>query len=339
MKILFQAYNLCMQNEAGGVATKIQALYKHLCSMDVNVTYYFPFRDKIKEFDVLHIFKANIENFSLIEYAKKNGVKVVISSIVPCIDRLKIQGNLALCGLLPITTGIKIIHNSFLYADSIITETEQEKHFIQKYYSIQEKKIVSMPNGIDEEFIGNEADDSIFKLINCKKYVLCVGRFDENKNQLRLIKALRLSKIPIVFIGGPTPETENYYKECKRNASSNMFFLGWINHSDPLLRSAYQNAHVLITPSIYEAFGISIIEGAAFGANIALSNTLPISKSELFERYRFNPKDINSIKACIELAYNEKKDENLSRRVKDTFLWRNIARQQYDLYYSLLKKG
>lgn len=335
MKVLFQSYNNCMQNESGGISTKIKALYNSLLNNGINVKYFSKFEDKVKDYDVLHIFKANIENLPLIELANKNDVKVVISSTIPCTEKIKIIINLALCKYFPITTGIGIIQKSLQLADLIIAESLEEKNFISKYYKICEDKIEILPSGIDKDFIQRLNKVNIDRSVFPDEYVLCVGRFDENKNQLNLIKALKDTDITVVFIGGPTDNTIEYYEKCKAEANENMYFLGWINNNDDLLVSAYKNAKVVVLPSFYETFGISILEGAVAGANISMSSTLPISKYDILSSFLFDPNDTDDIKKSITLAYNAKKNIKQSKTVIDNFSWDKIAKQHIELYKSI----
>jgi glycosyltransferase involved in cell wall biosynthesis len=339
MNVLFQSYNLCMQNQSGGINTRIKSLYNHLTSLGVNVTYFSKFTDKVIDYDILHIFKVNIENQPLIDYAKSHGVKIVISSVVPCNDIFKIKANMLLCRILPITTGLKIIQCSLKAADAIISETEEEKLFLSKHYGIDSNKISVIPNGIDDSFIAADFDNLIYeKLCSYEKYVLCVGRFDENKNQLNLIKAMNNTGITTVLIGGPSPDSNTYYDKCRELASDNIKFLGWINHNDPLLMSAYRNAHVFVIPSYYETFGISILEAGCCGANIALSKTLPILSYGIFSDFTFNPKNIKDIQKCIIKAYNSPLNNFIGEKVRDMFSWNRVAKEHVDLYTALLKE-
>ena len=114
--------------------------------------------------------------------------------------------------------------------------------------------------------------------------------------------------------------------------------MGWLAHSDPALISAYKNAKVFVAPSIYETFGISIIEAACCGCNIALSNTLPILHYMNLNKYTFSPKKKSDMKNAILQAFYDKKDISNRESIKKQFDWSIIAKQHYDLYESLIRK-
>ena len=339
MRILFQSYELCMQNDEGGINVRMKALYSHLLNMGVDIHFYNKFTHKISDFDIIHIFKANIDNNAMLQYAHSIGKKTVISSVVPCAEKRKIQMNLMLCKLLPVTTGIQLLKDSLDTTDLIIAETPLEKEFLKNTYNIQKDKIDVIPNGVNKIFYQEGTDDLIYKYLPHKyDYVLCVGRFDPNKNQLSLIRSLKGSGIPLVFIGGACNGHEKYYEACLAEADKDVTFLGWLAHSDPALISAYKNAKVFVAPSIYETFGISIIEAACCGCNIALSNTLPILHYMNLNKYTFSPKKKSDMKNAILQAFYDKKDISNRESIKKQFDWSIIAKQHYDLYESLIRK-
>ena len=222
-------------------------------------------------------------------------------------------------------------------ADIIIAETPDEKKFIAKYYKINPDKIYVIPNGIDEFECQNEL---IFDLWSGRKqeYVLQIGRFDKNKNQLNVIKAFRNSDVQVVFVGGPSKAEPNYYKKCLKaaNKSYNFHFLGWVDHESETFKSALFNASVLVLPSYMETFGMVLIEGAAAGASISISKTLPILKYKVFSNCpSFNPNNPNDIKCKTMTALNHPQTK-LKEQVISFFSWDRIIKEHINIYNNLL---
>ena len=81
MKILIDSYSTCTQNKSGGVQVRINKIVELLKEKNIKVDFFNKFSTKVNEYDILHIFMLNMENYSLIKYAKSQGVKVVISTI------------------------------------------------------------------------------------------------------------------------------------------------------------------------------------------------------------------------------------------------------------------
>ena len=214
MRILLHSYNTCFQNAAGGMQSRIQEFKSHLEErLDICVDFFSPASSKIEEYDILHLFRLDIENYSLVQYAKKKGVGIVISSVVPLVGERNIDF-LRLISKLPLLTTYKMTKSQFDAADTIITETVKEKAFIIEHYKIGADKIQVIPNGINIE--DTWTGDEIFEVLGSPQdYILTVGRIDPNKNQLNLIKAMKDTKIPLVVIGGPDNNSKDYYYNNK----------------------------------------------------------------------------------------------------------------------------
>jgi hypothetical protein len=91
MKILFQSYNTSCQNISGGVNVRLHKIAQLLAERGLDVKLFDAFKSKVIDCDILHIFGIDIENWSLVYYAKQNKKKVVISSILPLNNRAKLS--------------------------------------------------------------------------------------------------------------------------------------------------------------------------------------------------------------------------------------------------------
>lgn len=338
MNILIESYNTVKQNKAGGVQTRIKKFLKY-SNNDLNLKLFDKWNDNIEEYDILHIFKLDVENYKFIKLAKNKNIPVVISSVIPDENKFKIFLNRLICRVLPIHTGYWFMGKMLKDADKIVAQTKKEKEFIIKNYKVDSEKIAIIPNGVNINFEMNVSQEIFNKLGFKKKYILCVGRFDRNKNQLSVIKAMKEYNLPIVFIGGEAPEDPDYYKICKETATDNMYFLGWIKNESSLLSSAYQNAQVVVLPSYKEIFGNSLIEGGGAGANLVSTKELPIKDWGIQDICKtFNPKDLRDIKEKLLEAYDKEKNANTSKIITDKFSWDTVMNKYKDVYLEVLDK-
>ena len=332
MKILFSSYNTCCQNKAGGVQTRIRKIYELLKKRSVDVEYFSLFNSDLRNYDVLHVFMLDYENRGLIKCAKRLGLKVVLSSIVSIGEAKKLR-ILRLLYKLGIPTLYKYNLEMLQTVDCIIVETPRESAYIQKYYNIESNKIRVVPNGIDKPNVSGE--DS-FSIIPKGKYVLQIGRFDANKNQLNVIKAVKNTDVNVVFVGGPDETiSSEYYDTCKAEADGcdNIIFLGWLPHGSPLFSSVLKHAHALILPSYFETFGLVALEGAINGANVCLSNTLPINDFNIFDKsLSFSPSSINEIRRVLVDVIIRPKEEGLQNKIETFFSWDRIIDMHLDIY-------
>lgn len=169
-------------------------------------------------------------------------------------------------------------------ADVIIVETPKEAVFLQKYYHVSNEKIKIIPNGADRP---NNGNDSIYSEIGRKcNYALQVGRFDANKNQLNVIKAMKHTGIEVVFIGGASPAEPEYYEKCIQEArgADNFHFLGWLSTESELFQSAYSNAESYNFFIVSRNIWFNYIRRHYGRANPVVSNTLPVLEYDVLKK-------------------------------------------------------
>lgn len=338
MKVVIAGYNTCCMNPIGGVQIRIKKIYELLSKRnDVDVEYFRPMETNFNGVDILHLFKLEPEYYKLVRKAKNKGIKVVLSTIIPLEKGCKIDIYRHFVNRLPVLTVYKMSFKILSCVDTLIVETQEEMRFIVRHYGIDKSKIVIIPNGIDTNlYKGRDIYDYIG---GGKEYVLNVGRFDENKNQINVIKALKGAGIDVVFIGGAEIGDSSYFYKCKNivDGDGHFHFLGWIDNNSNLLNSAYANAKVFVFPSYKETFGLALLEAAINGCNIAMSKTLPILDFHTFDgAYLFNPKNENDIREKIRAAFNSDKNEKIKNRVIEMFSWNSILEKHMMLYHSLL---
>lgn len=333
MKVIFASYYSCCQNASGGVQNRLRKIASLLQERGIKTELFNPFETKLEKGDILHVFMLSLDTHFLIQYAKRKGVKVVISTIVPLVGEFKLKIYKSLSKL-PLMTTYKFNRLALLAADALITESQQESEFICKNYNISSKKCYVIPNGID---IKPDCGECINEMQEFrKKYVLQVGRFDQNKNQLNVIKALKNSSYDLVLVGGPGDQT--YYESCLKEAEgcANVHFLGWLKSESPELISAYSHADTVILPSHYETFGLVAIEGASCGAKLILSNTLPIIHYDVFKNcLRVDPNNTDDIKNKVKLSMESDIPSDFSKNVRSFFSWNSIIDQHIKLYNAI----
>lgn len=335
-RVLIDTYDTAFQNVSGGVRNRILSIVNTLKNKGVCVEYFEKYKTNICDYDVLHVFMLKVDNYSLIKYAKENGLKVVISSIVVLTGekQLKLYWKLR---KFPIMTTYKVLFNICDMADSIVAETIQEARFLEKYYHVPLEKIMVIPNGAEKI---ESKSQSVYDKIGKKcEYALEVGRFDKNKNQLSVIKALKNTDLEIIFIGGASSAEPEYYEKCVKLAknSPNIHFFGWLDHEDDLLKSAFCNAKAIISSSFNETFGLTIIEGIMAGAIPVVSNTLPIlDYSSLRDSIKFDPSDVLDIREKISFVMRKQLAElekaEFIDKVSAEFSWDKVAIEHIKLY-------
>ena len=162
-----------------------------------------------------------------------------------------------------------IYHKKSEYAcknsDRIVAISERTKQDIMEFYGIPEHKIEVIYQSCDDSFKTLQPVDAkmeILKKYNLpEKYILSVGTIEPRKNLLLLIEALQTinSDYKLVVVGKQQAYAKLVKEEIERLKLDNrVIFLEGLPFQDlPLL---YQQATVFIYPSLYEGFGIPVIE-------------------------------------------------------------------------------
>lgn len=159
------------------------------------------------------------------------------------------------------------------HADKIVAISECTKRDIIQYFNTDPGKIEVIYQSCDDSF-KSPATESLKETVRTthglpEKYILNVGTIEQRKNLLTLIKALPQidPEYQLVVVGKTTAYTDLVHEEIKKlNLSSRVIFLKNIPFNE--LPSIYQMASAFIYPSIYEGFGIPIIEALYAGVPV-----------------------------------------------------------------------
>ena len=225
-------------------------------------------------------------------------------------------------------------------ADHLILLSQKEKQLLEAVGAdLKASSIVHNP--VDATVFRN-ADSELFKKhYDIDDYVLCVGRIEVRKNQLMLAHALRDCDIPIVLIGhSPGGDYINLIKEI---GGKNLIIIDRLLPESNMLASAIAGARVFTLPSWSEGASLAVLEAAAAGANLVLSNRS--SEQEYFGDYaRFcDPGDPESIKNAVMAAYENPTDRLKRKQQQDyvarEFSWEVYTRKTIEVYQKVLEQG
>ena len=170
-------------------------------------------------------------------------------------------------------------------------------------------------------------------------YILYLGSRDPYKNFPTLLKAYQYWKwrdnFKLAVVGYPWSEAEQHLL-VEIGLDERVHLLKWVD--DEHLCRLYNRAAAFIYPSLYEGFGIPLLEAMACGCPLVASD-IPSTREIAGDiPIYFDPQDVGSLIAALEDAVSmDREDERVNRgRVRSgEFSWKQTARQTLDLYYSL----
>lgn len=155
-------------------------------------------------------------------------------------------------------------------ADRIVAVSEATKNALIKQYDIAEQKITVIHNAVDT---------SRFHRLDIPKIphsLLYIGRIDKRKGIEFLIRSMPLvrERIPDIklLVGGKGSSLKSMKTLVGRlKLERNVQFLGFV--PDDQLNTLYNQAHCIVVPSIFEGFGITVIEALATGTRVVGTDT------------------------------------------------------------------
>lgn len=324
-----------MQHEGGGIQMRIRKFLHYFNDIpSIDAKLFDKWNDKLHNFDILHEFKDTMEPYALFDFAKEEGLKIVLSSVIAQEKALRIRSALMVNKVIPFNNSYSLMKRNLDFADAIVPQTNKEANFIHKYYGIPLQKMHVIPNGVNEAILDS------YNPLEKKDIVLCVGRFDHNKNQLSLIQAALDTNYEVHFVGGKAMDDTSYYDECVNVAHghTNIVFHGWLSNTSDDFINLYKRARVVALVSHHEIFGNSLIEGAACGANLLSTDVLPTHEWGFNEHcVKVNVSNADSMRQGLKKAYELPLDSYLHDVAVNRFSWQKIAERHLQLYQELLE--
>ena len=161
---------------------------------------------------------------------------------------------------------------SIIFNQKVIAISQSVKQSLIKYEFIPEKKIIVIHNGIDNQKFNDTINKT--KILNEKKIIIgTVCRLERQKGLKYLLLAMKiiLTKFPeakLEIIGDGTLLNELQELSKKLGISNSVIFFGKFTDVKPF----YNRMDVFVLPSLYEGFGIVLLEAMASGVPVIASN-------------------------------------------------------------------
>ena len=329
----------------GGPTYKTTMVYKHLkgLGMDVRLFDMWDSSMKLSDEDIFYVFTANISTYPLTSNLVQKGIRYIVNPIFysnhPA-GRIRMYRRLEK----PFRRVFKRSMSDYDLTESIcrdseriLPNTEAEGRLLANAFDLDSQNIEVIHNGVEKRFA--QADPTLFhKKYGLQDFVLYSGHLGPvRKNGMKIIKAMQKVNAPCVIIGDTlvNAEGERCLAEIKR--SSNITYLGWLDHSDPLLESAYAACYSYILPTRYETPGRAALEAGLAGANIVITPKGGTKEYFADQALYPDPLDVNDIVKAIEESLNTPHTKKLKERILQKYIWEVIAKKTKILIEDLQK--
>jgi len=175
-----------------------------------------------------------------------------------------------------------VIAHAIRNAARIIAVSENTKKDIIELFPAAQEKVMVIPEGVDPEFKAIE-DSKVLEAVRKKyklaqEFIVCVGSLKKHKNFEMLIDAYQELKAKgfrhsLVIVGRFRPREAHILEKIK---TSDAQYIGEVPSSD--LVALYNMASLLVLPSLYEGFGLVVLEAQACGLPVACSRAASLTE-------------------------------------------------------------
>jgi len=357
--------------ENAGVGHYVYYLIKNLLKIDKENEYYLFFYDhKIKadEFrqdNVKIVYFPGLENIGKIPFFYRHWFIPHVLKLY----RLDVYHNPAnIIPLFYFSKSILTIHDLAIYKNSewfpdhqyftkwitiplsikkakkIIAVSENTKNDIINIFNIKPEKVEVIYEGV-EDFNQLVIDEASIRaeLKIPKPYFLYLGTLEPRKNLARLIEAFDLflrknNDFRLILAGKKGWKYEPIFQTIEQlGLKDKVLDIGYVNTEEKVY--LLRNSFAFVFPTLYEGFGLPILEAMNLGVPIITSNISSIPELVIDNAVLVDPYNVNSIAdGLIKLKNDDKLREQLvakGRGIAKSFSWEACAKKTLEIYKSL----
>jgi len=244
----------------------------------------------------------------------------------------------------------RMIRHSLTRSDRIITVSRNTKKDLQRYFDLDPGKIRVVYNGVEDVFRHELPDAEVERWLQNlgvePPYMLFVGNPTKpHKNLDRVVQAYARAVVeakieaPLVCVGDRGSAAFKIRQRAGQlGIADKVQLLGHV--AEEALPAIYQGASLFLYPTLYEGFGLPVIEAMASGVAVITSNGS--SLKEIAEGYAHlvDPLDTTAIADAIAYCMTDHDHREalakLGRRRAEDFHWKRTAEKTLAIYRSVL---
>ena len=243
-----------------------------------------------------------------------------------------------------------MIHRALTRADRIITVSYNSKRDLIDYFGIPGSRTEVIYNGVSARFRPDIPDAERRRVREkfglAAPYMLFLGGEKPHKNVQNVVRAFaearRRNPLPhALVLAGPMPKNEGRLMNLisALDLASSIVRTGVVPEED--LPPLYAGAQAFLYPTLYEGFGLPVIEAMACGTPVLTSSTSALQEIAGGYAYLVDPMDVDAIAAGIVVLATDEKVRNdfceLGKKRALDFSWSKAAEKTLAVYAGALR--
>jgi len=239
----------------------------------------------------------------------------------------------------------KIIPRIISQAAAVITVSENSKADLIAHLGVKPEKIYAIHNGVSPEFHKRikkaDLEASRLRLGLPKKFFLSVASLEPRKNLANLVKAYEVlpaeikeeHKLVLVGAGNRIFSDPAIASALSLLPAGSVVTPGYIAEED--LPAVYRLSTALVFPSLYEGFGLPVLEAMAASTPVISSNRSSLPEVAGSAAALIDPESIEELAAAMELLANDSGTRNLlierGKKRAGLFTWKKTAEKTLEV--------
>lgn len=214
---------------------------------------------------------------------------------------------------------VRLLHKSMADAAErsthIITDSELVRREVIDYYTLSPDQVTAIPLAADSRFRPRSPADCAAILaplgLEHRGFLLFSGTIEPRKNIRRICSAYKSLRIrnslhlPIVFVGGEGWQSAEEHNDIQELVAKGWaLYLGFVEEN--VLTTLFSAARALIYPSIYEGFGLPVVEAKHSATPVVTSKGSPMAEYTDARDCLVNPLDADAIAEAIEAVLDSR---------------------------------
>lgn len=230
------------------------------------------------------------------------------------------------------------------HAEQLIAISESTRQDVIRILGVKPDRIIAIPLAASSDYgvIGAERVKEVcdrYKLTS-GKYIYYVGALEPRKNVPLLIEAYakladRFPDIPLAIAGKKGWMYDEIFAKVKNyNLEERVRFLGYVPEQD--LIGLYNGTRVFVYPSLYEGFGLPVLEAMQCGAPVITTNVSSMPEVAGDVALLVAPDDVEGLSQALQRVLSDDRlAQDLSRlglTRSANFSWKNCAQETLQVY-------